>query len=742
MKDIYNRAVYYLFSLMLFCAPTRLSAEEFAEADQKAREQKTQEERPVGESPAPTAPPLPPEEKSATQSFTIPETTVTAEQELPYRATEATTATRTDTPIHYIPQSISVVTEQVIESQNAFSLRDALKNVGGLTIAAGEGGRTGDSITLRGFAANSDTYLDSVKDNGQYFRDTFFLERVEVLKGPSSVLFGRGATGGVINLISKKAESELIGQGEFTYGSYDFKRGTFDVGGAVTNFLNLRLNALYQDADSFRDFNYTGRWGLAPSIGLSLTPDTELSLQLLHQEEDSVFDYGLPMFRGKPADVSRDTFYGYPDDRLQEFDVSIATARLTHRFTPNLSVQNSFRYADYERYYRINLFGAVTDTGETSTVARNQALRLNNQHNYYNQTDFVWKASLRGMPSTILFGTEFGREDYDFLSKNSTGVTPISIFHPVLTPTVGAGRADNFSGPLATNNDVQAETQAFYLQSQLEIMPQLKTLAGFRWDRFDVDFHNRLPGAADFSQTDTMLSHRLGLVWEPGETQSYYFSYGTAFNPSAETFALSAATVNLDPEEDRSFEVGAKVDFLDGNLTATAALFRLEKTNARTPDPNDPTRNILAGEQRTDGFELGLAGAITRNWDVSAAYAYLDATIVKSNTIQSGRPIQGNSPLNVPRNSGVVWTSYHLTAAWEIGGGVFFSDHRFTDNAHTAKLPGYARFDGVLAYHHKHFDVQLNLFNLFDKRYFESGQASSALPGVPLSAQATLRLKY
>jgi catecholate siderophore receptor len=239
-----------------------------------------------------------------------------------------------------------------------------------------------------------------------------------------------------------------------------------------------------------------------------------------------------------------------------------------------------------------------------------------------------------------------------------------------------------------------------------------------------------------------MLSHRLGFVWEPTEEQSYYFSYGTSFNPSAETFALSTATVDLDPEEDRSFEVGAKVDFFAGSLAATAAIFRLEKTNARTTDPDDPTRNILAGEQRTDGIELGVAGSITPKWKVSAAYAYLDATILKSNNVQNGRPIEGNSPQNVPRNSGVVWSTYNLTEAFEVGGGIFFSDHRFTDNAHTAKIPGYARFDAVVSYYHKYFDIQANLFNLFDKRYFESGQANSALPGVPFSGQITLRVKY
>ncbi len=581
MKDIYNHVVYYLFSLVLLCAPPRAVA---AEDDPAGKNKHVQERKnpasPPKKEASSSSPPPSAEGQTKTETFAIPETTVTGAQENSYKVDATTTATKTDTPLRDIPQSVSVVTERVVKSQNAFTLRDALKNVSGLTIAAGEGGRTGDSLTLRGFAANSDIYLDGVKENGQYFRDTFFIERIEALKGPSSVLFGRGTTGGLINIITKKPRPDLSAQGEFTYGSYDFKRGTVDIGGAVSSFLNLRLNALYQDADSFRDFNFTNRWGLAPSIGIALTQDTQLTLQLLHQEEDSVFDYGLPMFRGKPAHVSRDTFYGYPDDRLQEYDTTIATATLTHQLSSSLSVRNSFRYGDYERRYRTHLFGAVTGADDTATVVRNQALRLSTQQNLSNQTDFTWRSSLFGHEHTLLFGAEFGREDFDFLSKNSTGVTPISIFHPVLTRTVGAGRANDFSGVLNTYNDAPTETQGFYTQSQLTITPQWKALAGFRWDRFHVNFNNRLPGGADFKQTDTMFSYRFGLVWEPREWQSYYFSYGTSFNSSAETFALSAATVNLDPEENQNFEIGAKLDFFKERLSATAALFRLEKTNA------------------------------------------------------------------------------------------------------------------------------------------------------------------
>lgn len=243
-----------------------------------------------------------------TDIIVLPDIEVTAPPENAYKSDAATVGSKIEMPIRDIPQSVSVVKEELIESQNAFSLRDALKNVSGLTIAAGEGGRTGDSITLRGFAAHSDTYLDGVKDNGQYFRDTFFLERIEVLKGSSSILFGRGSTGGVINEVSKKPLPETLAIGDFTYGSFDFKRATLDVGAAPLDTVALRLNGLWQDADSFRDFNFTDRWGVAPAVKLTVGPDTDLTFNFLHQEEDSVFDYGVPMFRGEPAEYpSRDS---------------------------------------------------------------------------------------------------------------------------------------------------------------------------------------------------------------------------------------------------------------------------------------------------------------------------------------------------------------------------------------------------------------------------------------------------
>lgn len=665
-----------------------------------------------------------------------------------FKAETSTTGSKIEQDLRDIPQSVSVVKKELIESQNAFNLSDALRNVSGLTIAAGEGGRTGDSITLRGFAANSDQYVDGVKDNGQYNRDTFFIEKAEVLKGASSILFGRGATGGVINQVAKKPTGHTGVKGSFTYGNYDFKRTAIDAETAYQD-LAARLNVMYQDADSFRDYNVSNRWGIAPSFSFKLTPDTDLTMNLLHQQEEGVFDYGVPMWQGRPADVPINAFYGFTDNRMMDTDVNVATVALTHRFSDEFSVKNTVRYGDYERKYLTHLFsGNAIYTGRNAgTIARSQALRLSTQENVYNQTDFVLKRPLFGFNNTLMFGSEFGWEDYTYRSKDSTGVPRVSIFNPVITGSVGAGLADDFSGKLATDRLTHAQTYAGYVMDQFDINEQWKLLGGTRYDVFEAQQEDLL-GSNSFDSSVDQWSPRGGLMWQPTKEQSYYFSYGKSFNPSAESLSLSANNADLPPEQNNNYEIGGKWDLFDGRLAATAALFRLEKSNARTTSATDPNLLELSGEQRTDGFEFGLAGEILPKWDVSLTYAYMDAEVVKSNNSAVGsvsgltKSYQGMKAVNVPEHSGVAWTTYRLTENWEIGGGVYYASSRYADSVNEAVLPGYARLDAMLAYHQKHFDVQLNMFNLTDKVYYESGRTNSALPGVPLSGQLTVSFNY
>ncbi|HSI21690.1 MAG TPA: TonB-dependent siderophore receptor [Methylophilaceae bacterium] len=686
--------------------------------------------------------------EDAAQDAVLPEVSVSVskEAEEKFRADSTSVATKTETALRDVPQSVSVVTEELIKSQRAFNLRDALRNVSGLSIAAGEGGRTGDSITLRGYAASSDMYLDGVKDNGQYNRDTFFIERAEVLKGASSIMFGRGSTGGVINQVSKQADGKTHLESNVSYGTDDFKRVTIDAGTALNDVVSVRLNALWQDADSFRDENYVEREGLAPSIKFTFSEDTSLTLDYLYQHENSAFDYGVPMFHGRPADVSTSRFYGFKDDLLQHYVTNIATATLKHAFTDDFSVKNTLRYGDYYRKYRSLIISGVNQTAATATFS--QSLRDSHQQNLINQTDFVWTAPLFGLPNTLAFGAEFGEEEFDFRQKNSTGTRTVSIFDPVFADTWGTGLASNFGGTLNTNRRVRVKTSAAYIQDQLELTKQWKVLAGVRYDDFEADQTNVLDAADnDFDTGAHVWSPRAAVIWQPLDTHSYYVSYGESFNPIAEQFSLvdTVSEENVKPETNRNMEVGAKWDLLDGRLSLTSAIYRLEKDNARSTN-NGITS--LSGKQRTDGFELGLAGEIASNWDISAAYSYMDGEVVDSANTTTGavsgatKSLEGMTSQNVPRHSGTIWTTYKFLENWEVGGGVYAVGSRYTDTVEEVKLPGYVRLDGVVAYHQPKYDVQLNVYNLLDKRYYESGQTRSALPGVPLSGMLTLTLHY
>lgn len=700
--------------------------------------------------------------KADAQTDALPEVTVSGKQDKDsaFRATKATTANKFETDIRDIPQSISVVTKELIESQRAFNLRDALRNVSGLTIAAGEGGRTGDSITLRGYNAHSDFYMDGVKDNGQYNRDTFFLERVEVLKGPSSVMFGRGSTGGVINQTTKQADGQQRLEANVSYGSFDNKRVTIDAGTAINDVVSVRLNALWNESDSFRDENFVRRQGLAPSIKFKFNDKTDLTLNYLYQKEDSVFDYGVPMFLGRPADVSTRKFYGFKDDRLQEYETNVATAVLKHAFTDDFSVKNTTRYGDYYRKYRTNLIGAPTAAQAVTNARFQQQLRDSHQQNLINQTDFLLTKSLFGMENQLAFGTEFGEENFDFRNRNSSGSYTTSIFNPVFPntwPNPG-GAADDFNNFGATAGDsgrrVRAITKAAYIQDQLSLTKELKVLAGVRYDDFRVnqtDVLDAINGTnnSQFDSGNHRWSPRTGLIWQPSQTQSYYVSYGESFNPTAEQYALidSAADAKLKPETSSNKEIGAKWDLFGGRISLTSAIYRLEKDNARANTPAGLT--TLSGKQRTDGFELGLAGALTSNWNVSAAYAYMDAEVIESPAVATGSvsgvtniSLKGMTPQNVPKNSGTVWTTYKFLQNWEAGGGIYAVGSRFTDNVNEAELPGYIRLDAVLAYHQPKYDVQLNVFNLLDKKYYESGQVRSALPGIPLSGMLSVNFRY
>jgi catecholate siderophore receptor len=700
-----------------------------------------------------TPAPKPKPEVTVAPSATSPDQqgslVVTGESdEQDFKTDSSRTATKMDLPLQQTPQSVAVIPEDLIDARGSFSLRETLRSASGVTLGAGEGGRTGDSITIRGFSANSDFYVDGMKDNGQYFRDTFEVEQVEVLKGPSSVLFGRGSTGGAINTVTKKPTDAWTGEAALTAGTYDLLRASAGVGGPLSgDDLMMRFDAYAHDAESFRDEQELRRWGVAPGVASRLGESTELRLQVMHQDEKSTMDYGVPIWNGRPADVPIDTYYGFKDDSFQEYDDTRYTATIEHRFDEAWSVRNMTRWADYERFYRTEVIGAADPL--TAEVPINQALRLNEQRNVLNQTDVTWRTKADERAISVTGGVEFGREYYDFKSKDSLGEPNVSIFDPQQPSTVGPGRANDFSGILNSDNHTDADTFAAYAIAAVDITKQWKAILGLRWDRYKAEFDNDVLDES-FERTDRMGSPRAALVYTPVEQLSVYASYSTSFNPSAEAYSLSLATESLEPEENVNYEIGGKLSLLEDHLAIACALFRLEKTNARTTDPTNVLLQVLDGKTRTDGVEMDITGKITDRWNIFAGAALLDAEVVESNnvTVVNGVPIEteGKDPINAPELAGSVWTTYDVGRGFTAGLGAFYQSSWYTNAANTTELPSYWRVDASLAYARKiaghDWFAQLNVFNVLDEEYYEAGSANSAYPGAPITGQLTVGAKF
>jgi catecholate siderophore receptor len=724
-----------------------------------------------GREPAPSTDPASTAgEAAAAPAFEGGTLTVAAEHErLPLA--EPVQATKLDLALQDTPQSVVVVDQQLLQAQGFFSLRDALRNVPGLTMTAGENSRTGDRLNIRGFTADNDLYTDGLRDNGQYFRDTFNAQQVEVLKGPSAVLFGRGATGGAVNTVTKRPTDEWQGDLSITGGSDDLVRGQVGVGGpVVADTLGLRLDAFAQENDSFRDEQHVERLGVAPTAVVDLTPTTALRVQYLHQQERSTVDYGIPSFNGAPADVDISNYYGFADESFQEYDTSVATVALENQLSDRLKLTNAFRYGEYDRYYMAEPMGAVTfnvANPELSTVARTQSLRAADQRTFINQNELSYKGSASGRDLTAVLGVELLIEHYETKTRTGTGIPPVSIFNPQSPRTSGANLSLDSGTVVETDTD--ASTVSGYALVAYEFIPTLTAIVGARADRFSASYRSgsrdmatgaytptaALPSA---DQTDNLISPRAALVWEPVDELSVYASSSTSFNPSAESFAPTAATAGVDPEKSVNYEVGAKADLIDHRLAITGAVFRLEKTNQRTIDPLGGTANLLDGESHVDGVELGAEGRITDRFNLFAGVALMDSEVDRSNNTATPTPtfanptpapvsIEGMELVNVPEVSGSLWATFDLGWHLTLGGGAFYVGERWADTVNSVEIPDYVRFDASLAWARRIDDLQwfaqLNVFNLLDEIYYDGfGSGNRIAPGAPLTGQVTVGARF
>ncbi|CAB3778737.1 TonB-dependent receptor [Pararobbsia alpina] len=659
-----------------------------------------------------------------------------------FQVETSTVGAKAPTALRDIPQAVTVIDRALIDSQGVTSFQDALRNAPGVTIGGAEGGSIGNNVNLRGFSARTDIYLDGFRDRGQYYRDTFDLEAIEVLYGPSSMLFGRGSTGGVINQVSKQAQLAPVSEVSAQVGTNDRYRTTVDIDRALSDTAAFRINAFGQSVGSTRDEMRNKDYGVAPTVKFGIGTPTTVTLSALIQHNRDMPDYGVPPVNGHPAPVDKGTFYGLTDDRTIQ-DVQIVSARIDHRFSDSLQLRNQTQYSHYVTDARETGPSAVltgplpTSTalthGNFTTLPLSSLFvrigshdRVISDQSLYNNTDLISKFVTGPLHHELITGVELGHDSYSnqATSRSNLPITPL--LDPIYTSTPA-----NSTTTIGNYANAGANSLAAYANDTISIGEHWKVVAGLRWDRYQAHILNTisLPGYA--SQTNNYTSVRTGVIWQPTEEQSYYASYGTSFNPSLETLTVTNGQQNLPPESNRSYEIGGKWDVLDGNLSINSSLFQINKTNARTAVSTGVYE--LDGNIRVNGFQTGASGRITKNWLVFAGYTYLDAEIV-----EAADGTQGNTPANVPRNTVTLWTTYQPLQHWEIGGGVNYMSSRYVANNNLVSVGGFARWDATVAYLQKKYDLRLNLLNLTNKYYYDSLIPSDGGRAVPAIGRTVL----
>jgi len=682
----------------------------------------------------------------AQSAGSLPEVQVSGARE-GYVAPTSVSATKSEAPLRDIPQTINVISAEVIRDQHATSLQDILKNVPGIGLSTGDGQR--DQVFIRGFTAIGDQFVDGFRDDALYFRDLSNVERLEVVKGPAAVLYGRGSSGGLINRVSKKPGVDVTDV-SLSVTSMAGRRGEIDVGrsGEVVSW---RLTGAREQSDNYRSQQFLDRTAIAPSIEFKFSSDTKLLLQADYLEDRRLTDFGIPSYQGRPVNVDPGTYYGAANARDADFSQSRVTstsATLTHRFNEDLSLRNAFRYYDYHlNRNNTNINGNVNEVARTMTLAH--ATLLRDENGWFNQTELTQKLRLGSTKHEVLYGVEFGQQSKDATSYATTNVaTNVSIFNPVL-PTVNPA----FRGA-GTFTFGTYTTAAAYLQDTIAFSDQWKALLGLRYDSFEQK--SRIVGGTapgNLARTDNAFSPRAGLVWQPSEVQSYYVSWSRSFQPSGELLPLAVTNANLAPEVTRNTEVGAKYDLLDGRASATVSVFRLERDNIKATDPTNANLIVPVGKQRTDGVELTFTADLKQGWKVMTGYAYLDAVITDSIAVDrsvntpgtntaSSIPFKGKRATLTPMHSANLWLTKDVGYGFTVGGGANAVGSRFANPGNTVSLPGYFTADAMAVYKAAKYSVQLNINNIFNTGYIVSGHGTSpnlSLPGAPRNVALTLR---
>ena len=648
-----------------------------------------------------------------------------------YAAVDSVTATKTDTPLLDVPQTVNVVTRAQIQDQAMQDLGGVLRYVPGVTVGQGEGNR--DQITLRGQNTTADFFLDGVRDDAQYFRGLYNLERVEVLKGPYALIFGRGGGGGIVNRVQKTPSTDGLFMGgrasANSFGAWEFAA---DVNAPVSDRAAVRMNAVFEILDNQRDFFSGERYAVNPYVAVELGAGWRAGLSLEHVHDDRVTDRGIPSIAGAPITGYRDRFFGVPDINRTTLDADIAKLRLDGAVADNLHVSTTVLFGDYDKRYT-NVFANGPASSPTGTVPLSAYTDAADRQNLLVQGNLVWETRAGGIDHIIMFGLEYA--DQDSANQRRNGVLSSAsldlantVFPTVTFPSLSRDTVSNVRSASA------------YVQDQISLGERFEVVAGLRYDRFEITGLDFLPNPdRPFARTDEKVSPRLGLIYKPQPDVSIYGSYSRSFLPrSGDQFlTLSVTQQNLEPEEFTNHEVGAKWD-IRPDLNITAAVFRLDRTNATTPDPLNPTVTINVGATRTEGFELALTGRVMPNWQVSGGYSWQDARLQGNDSVRLGQ---------TPKQQVGVWNRYDISRRLGLGLGVIHQSSQFAairTSATTTRLPSFTRVDAAVFYRVSDtVRMQLNIENLLDDSYFSDAHNNFNIStGAPLNARLTLSARF
>jgi len=646
-----------------------------------------------------------------------------------YRPRSLRSVTRTSTRIEQIPQAVTLIPRALIEDQAMTGLGDLVRYVPGVTMAQGEGHR--DAPVLRGNLTTADFFVDGIRDDLQYLRDLYNVERVDVIRGPAALTLGRGTGGGAFNRVMKTADGQRVRSLDLVRDSYGLGRIAGDLGLAIDDRVAVRVNAVSEESETFREAMTISRRGVAPAIRIQFDGDTRLEFSGELFRDDRIVDRGVPSLDGRPWQGATAIFFGNPDWSRSAIDVTKGRAELTHQLRSGVALRSVVSYGQYSKFYD-NVFagGAVSSQGTIAIAAYNSAT---DRTNLLAQTDLVWEPTVAGQRHTLLIGIEGGRQQSENRRINTTG----GIFS---LADRGRNFVPDFSRTPAIDNANALTLLAFVVQDQVQLTERLTVLAGLRWERYALAFDDRRAGSRDFDRTDAMLSPRLGLVWEQRPTLSFYGGWTTSALPqSGEQFnTLDLTRAGLEPERFENLEAGVRWQATKG-LHVSTALYRLDRTNTTAPG-SVPGTVVLTGAQRAEGLELSAQGEVTARWRMIGALALQDARITATtSTAPAGR----RAPL-VPRVSASLWQRVMVVPRLSAALGVVHQGEQYASITNAVTLPAYTRLDGGLFVTLSDaVRLQLNAENLTGTRYWFSAHNDNNLsPGAPTLLRTSLALRF